>query len=200
MHLSLISRGFVFLSLVVPCFSLSLNGFDSREATISSVHSALFGGTVSCREVVRSFLSRIEKYNGDINAFISFNPDALSIADEMDKALAAGNATEPLFCIPILLKDNFDTVDMKTTGGCLDLKDSQPTVDAPTVAAFRNAGAIVLGKANLHELALEGLTVSSAGGQTLNPYDLTRTPGGSSGGTGAAIAASSRCLEREPTP
>lgn len=190
MRLSSFVRGLVSLSLAMPCLPLNFDTFDSREATISSVHSALFGGTVSCREVVSSFLSRIERYNGDINALISLNPHALSIADGMDKALAAGNATGSLFCIPILLKDNFDTVDMKTTGSCLDLKDSQPTVDAPTVTAFRNAGAIILGKANLHELALEGLSVSSAGGQTLNPYDLTRTPGGSSGGTGAAIAAS----------
>ncbi|KAL8864930.1 MAG: hypothetical protein Q9174_007159 [Haloplaca sp. 1 TL-2023] len=98
--------------------------------------------------------------------------------------------TGALFCIPILLKDNYDTADLKTTGGSLALADSQPTVDAPVVTAFKQAGAIILGKANLHELALEGLSVSSLGGQTRNPYDLTRTPGGSSGGTGAAIAAS----------
>jgi Asp-tRNA(Asn)/Glu-tRNA(Gln) amidotransferase A subunit family amidase len=79
---------------------------------------------------------------------------------------------------------------MNTTGGCLALKDSTPTEDAPTTAALRRAGAIILGKTNLHELALEGLSVSSYGGQTINPYDHSRTPGGSSGGAGAAIAAS----------
>ena len=79
---------------------------------------------------------------------------------------------------------------MPTTGANVAMEFSQPTVDAPSVAAFRNAGAIILGKANLHELALEGISVSSLGGQTINPYDSTRTPGGSSGGTGASIAAS----------
>jgi Asp-tRNA(Asn)/Glu-tRNA(Gln) amidotransferase A subunit family amidase len=79
---------------------------------------------------------------------------------------------------------------MVTTGGCLALNASEPTQDGPAVRALRNAGAVILGKSNLHELALEGLSVSSLGGQTINPYDFTRTPGGSSGGTGAAIAAS----------
>lgn len=116
--------------------------------------------------------------------------ESLAIADGMDAMLAAGNASGSLFCIPVLLKDNYDTLEMPTTGGCLDLSDNKPTVDATAVVALRNAGAIALGKTNLHELALEGLTVSSLGGQTINPYDFTRTPGGSSGGTGAAIASS----------
>ncbi|KAL8662337.1 MAG: hypothetical protein Q9202_004795 [Teloschistes flavicans] len=115
---------------------------------------------------------------------------AFSAADEKDLALAAGNVTGALFCIPVLLKDNYDTADMTTSGGCLDLRNSQPTIDAPSVTVMKRAGAIILGKTNLHELALEGLSVSSLGGQTVNPYDATRTPGGSSGGTGAAIAAS----------
>ena len=163
---------------------------DVREATIDGVHAALYGGVTSCRGIVESFIARIEAYNPVLNAIITLNRDALSIADEKDMALAAGNGTGSLFCIPILLKDNYDTADMNTTGGCLDLAGSRPTIDAPVVAALKNAGAIVLGKTSLHELALEGLSVSSLGGQTINPYDRTRTPGGSSGGTGAAVAAS----------
>lgn len=136
--------------------------------------------------------------NHNINAIISLNPHALSVADSLDQQLAAATGANRsllfkkmrLFCIPVLLKDNFDTVDMPTTGGSLALAASQPIVDAPSVAAFRRAGAVILGKANLHELALEGLSVSSLGGQVINPYDFTRTPGGSSGGSGAAIAAS----------
>ena len=154
------------------------------------MHNALFSGLTSCRSIVEGFIARIEAYNPSINAIITLNSNALAVADNMDLALTAGNTTGALFCIPILLKDNYDTVDMKTTGGCLDLAESQPTIDAPIVAALKRAGAIILGKTNLHELALEGLSVSSLGGQTANPYDLTRTPGGSSGGTGAAIAAS----------
>ena len=167
-----------------------LDQFDVREATIEGVHNALFGGLTTCRGIVESFIARIETYNPALNAIITLNPDALTLADQQDASLAAGNTTGTLFCIPVLLKDNYDTKTMPTTGGCLDLANSRPSLDAPVVSALENAGAIILGKANLHELALEGLTVSSLGGQTVNPYDHTRTPGGSSGGTGAAIAAS----------
>jgi Asp-tRNA(Asn)/Glu-tRNA(Gln) amidotransferase A subunit family amidase len=164
--------------------------FDAREATIDSVHHALYSGLSTCRDVVSSFIARIEAHNNRTNAIITLNPNALNIADTMDEKLSAGNATGSLFCIPILLKDNYDTADMPTTGGNLALAKSQPTQDAPSVVAFKQAGAIILGKANLHELALEGISVSSLGGQTINPYDSTRTPGGSSGGTGAAVASS----------
>lgn len=195
-------------------FSIA-SSFDPREATISSTHHSLYTGLTTCREVVSSFLSRIETLNNRTNAVLTLNPSALNIADHYDEQLSANNGSYgPLFCIPILLKDNYgkissavcyvfhrtgetshcwldvhmltfeDTTDMPTTGGNLALAKSQPTVDAPTVRALKNAGAVVLGKANLHELALEGLSVSSLGGQTINPYDYTRTPGGSSGGTG----------------
>jgi Asp-tRNA(Asn)/Glu-tRNA(Gln) amidotransferase A subunit family amidase len=164
--------------------------FDAREATVDSVHHSLYSGLSTCREVVSSFLARIEAFNNRTNAIITLNPHALDIADSLDEALAAGNTTGSLFCVPVLLKDNYDTADMKTTGGCLALQDSQPTEDAPSVIALKKAGAIILGKSNLHELALEGISVSSLGGQTINPYDSTRTPGGSSGGTGAAVASS----------
>jgi Asp-tRNA(Asn)/Glu-tRNA(Gln) amidotransferase A subunit family amidase len=163
---------------------------DVREATVASLHSALFSGLTTCRGIVSAFIARIEHFNPDINAIITLNPEALSIADNLDDALSQGNATGSLFCIPILLKDNYDALPMNTTGGCLALNSSKPTRDGPAVRALRNAGAVILGKSNLHELALEGLSVSSLGGQTINPYDFTRTPGGSSGGTGAAIAAS----------
>ncbi|KAL9125440.1 MAG: hypothetical protein Q9217_005360 [Psora testacea] len=125
-----------------------------------------------------------------MNALIALNPNALSLADELDAILMIDHAQRPLYCIPILLKDNYNTHEMPTTGGCRALTDSQPAADAPVIKALRDAGAIILGKTNMHEMALEGLTVSSLGAQTANPYDLTRTPGGSSGGTGAAIAAS----------
>lgn len=167
-----------------------LDNFDVREATIEGIHNALYGSLTSCRGVVESFIARIEAYNPALNAIITLNPNALTLADEQDMSLATGNATGSLFCIPVLLKDNYDTAEMPTTGGCLALAKSQPTIDAPVVTALKIAGAIILGKTNLHELALEGLSVSSLGGQTVNPYDHTRTPGGSSGGTGAAIAAS----------
>lgn len=179
-----------FISLIASCSAaLPAESFDVREATVDQVHGALFNQLHTCREIVSSFISRIEEFNPTINAVISLNPDALMIADQMDAQIASGNATGSLFCIPVLLKDNFDATGMSTTGGCSGLAGNQPMTDARTVHALKEAGALILGKANLHELALEGLTVSSLGGQTINPYDLTRTPGGSSGGTGAAIAA-----------
>lgn len=139
--------------------------FDPLEATISGVHTALFSNLTSCRTIVSSFISRIEAYNPTINAIISLNPHALSIADTLDSSLASGAATGKLFCVPVLLKDNYDAVGMNTTAGCQDLSGSIPSVDAPSVEAMRREGAVILGKANLHELALEGLSVSSFGGQ-----------------------------------
>lgn len=169
----------------------ALDGFfDSREATIDSVHNALFTGLASCRTVVSSFIARIEAYNPTVNAIIALNPQALDLADEIDVQIASGNSTGALLCVPVLLKDNYDAAGMNTTGGSRALVNNKPLADAPTVKALKDAGAVILGKTNLHEMALEGISVSSLGGQTINPYDLTRTPGGSSGGSGAAIGAS----------
>lgn len=181
------------IAVLLACRATALafgGGFDVREATIDQVHNALFARATTCRDIVSSFIARIEEYNPRINAVISLNPRALSVADHLDDRIASGNVTGALFCIPVLLKDNFDAVGMRTTGGCQALAHNQPLADAPTVRALERAGAVILGKTNLHEMALEGLTVSSLGGQTANPYDLTRTPGGSSGGSGAAVAAS----------
>lgn len=163
--------------------------FDIREATIDSTHNALFTGLTTCRHVISSHLARIEAFNPTINALTELNKDALSIADSIDLQISQGNTTGSLLCIPVLAKDNYDAVPMNTTGSCLALSNNKPIEDAPTIRALKNAGAVILGKANLHELALEGLSVSSLGGQTLNPYDYSRTPGGSSGGSGAAVAA-----------
>lgn len=173
-----------------PAAFAALNDpFDVREATIDGIHNALFTGLTTCREVVSAYLARIEAFNPTINAITALNQEALSVADSVDLQISQGNTTGPLLCIPVLVKDNYDAVPMATTGSCLALADNRPTEDAPTVKALKGAGAVILGKTNLHELALEGLSVSSLGGQTLNPYDQTRTPGGSSGGSGAAVAA-----------
>jgi Asp-tRNA(Asn)/Glu-tRNA(Gln) amidotransferase A subunit family amidase len=168
--------------------------FVAEEATISSVLGALVSRDVTCVQVVQAYLRRIEAYDDRgpaLNALISINPAALATAAELDRAQTSGRGPlRPLHCVPIILKDNFDTFDMPTTGGSVTLESSIPLRDAFVVRKLREAGAIVLAKANLMELARGGTTVSSLGGQTKNPYDLTRTPGGSSGGTGAAIAAS----------
>jgi Asp-tRNA(Asn)/Glu-tRNA(Gln) amidotransferase A subunit family amidase len=141
---------------------------------------------------VQQYLDRINAYDQQcpaLNAMLYVNYKAMEQADAMDKAFKRGAKLKPLQCIPLVLKDVFDTADMPTTGGSLALKGMQPAKDAFTVTRFRQSGALILGKTNMHELALAGVTASSLGGQTKNPYELARTPGGSSGGTGVALAA-----------
>jgi amidase len=162
------------------------------EASVRSVHDALDSRKVTCAQVVRHYLDRIDAYDDRgpaLNAIITVNPRAMATAAEMDRLDRATRARRPLHCIPVVLKDNFHTADMPTTGGSRTFAKLQTPDDGFMVKRLREAGAIIIAKANLHELARAGTTVSSLGGQTKNPYDLTRTPGGSSGGTGAAIAA-----------
>jgi amidase len=167
--------------------------FVPDEMTIAGIHMAFAAGKLTCTQLVQSYLSRIEAYDDKgpaLNAILTLNPKALETAAQMDARYARGkSAVGPLHCVPVVLKDNYDTVDMPTSGGSVTLAKSFPVRDAFVVTRLRDAGALVLAKANLTELARGGNTVSSLGGQTRNPYDLTRTPGGSSGGTGAALAA-----------
>ena len=138
------------------------------------------------------YLKRIAEFDQKgpaLNAVILLNPRALEIADEMDAAFRQKGFMGSLHGIPLLLKDNVDTGDMDTTGGSLSLKGFRPEDDAFITKKLKAAGALILAKVNLHEFAIWGETASSILGQTLNPYDLTRTPGGSSGGTGAGLAA-----------
>lgn len=121
---------------------------------------------------------------------LTVNPDALAQARRLDAERAAGRVRGPLHGVPLLLKDNLDTVDLPTTAASVSLAGSVPPKDAQVVRRLRAAGAVILGKANLHEFARGLTTVSSLGGQTRNPYTPDRNPGGSSGGTGAALAAS----------
>ncbi|HEY8357723.1 MAG TPA: amidase family protein, partial [Ramlibacter sp.] len=164
-----------------------------EEATIATIHAAYRGGTLTATQLVRGYLARIEAYDRQgptLRAMITINPAALEEAMRLDAEFKAHpDRIGPLHGIPIVLKDNFNTKDMPTTGGSVALKDFRPSTDAFTVDRLRRAGAIILGKANMTEFARGGISVSSLGGQVLNPYDLTRTPGGSSGGTGAAVAA-----------
>jgi len=174
--------------------STTLSTFAPEEATIADTHAAFAAGRLTCVQLVQAYLNRIRVYDHQgpaLNALITVNPKALETAAEMERVYTANRSTSrSLHCIPVILKDNYDTADMPTTGGSLTLAESQPLQDAFVVKKLREAGALILAKANLTELARGGTTVSSLGGQTKNPYDLSRTPGGSSGGTGAAIAAS----------
>lgn len=166
--------------------------FEVTETTISKVHHAFKSGELTCEELVEAYLNRIEALDRSgpkLKSVISVNPDALDTAKRLDKDFESGGLSGPLHGIPVSLKDNCETADMPTTAGSTLLKGFCTGRDAHIVKQLSEAGAIILAKTNLHEFAIWGETVSSVLGQTLNPYDLTRTPGGSSGGTGAAVAA-----------
>lgn len=165
---------------------------NTTSLSIASIHELLAAGSTSIVEVTRLHLDCIRKLNPLLNCITSLSVAALSTASSLDAQLRSGvisSSTHPLLGIPILLKDNFDVAGTPTTAGCRALAFNIATKDAAVVASLKQAGAVILGKTNMHELALEGLSVSSLAGQTRNPYDLARTPGGSSGGSGAAVAA-----------
>src|SRR3979411_1361123 len=166
--------------------------FHLMETSIADIHKAMQAGTLTCHDLVQQYLDRIHAYDQQgpaIDAMLYINPSSLPQADAMDQEFHGTHRLKPLGCIPIVLKDNFDTADMPTTAGAETLKGAQPEKDAFAVKRLREAGALILGKANLQEFASGGISVSSLGGQVKNPYDLTRTPGGSSGGTGSSVAA-----------
>jgi len=167
--------------------------FEVHEASITDLQNALAAGRTTSVELVEAYLARIAAYDQRgpaLNALIRLNPNARVDAQRMDEERRRGKVRGPLHGIPIIIKDNFDTSDLPTSGGSLALANHQTRDDAFVVRRLREAGAIILAKSNLHELAAGITTISSLGGQTLNPYDPRRCPGGSSGGTGAAIAAS----------
>ena len=170
----------------------AMPAYDASEKSIPELGDALDRGLVTSHVLVKDALDRIAAYDKAgpaINALIAINPQALADADAMDAERRAGRRRGPLHGIPVVVKDNFDTADMPTTAASIALRGSRPDRDAFQVRRLREAGAVIVGKTNLHEFARGITTVSSLGGQTLNPYDLTRNPGGSSGGTGAAVAA-----------
>lgn len=168
--------------------------FDPYESSITDIHEAMAAGEISARHLVEYYLARIEAYDKQgpaINSIITINLKALERADELDRAYRRNGLTGPLHGIPMIVKDNYDTADMPTSGGSLALKESMPPDDAFQVKRIREAGAIIIAKSNLFEFAFSPYeTVSSAlPGHTRNPYALNRVPAGSSGGTGASIAA-----------
>jgi Asp-tRNA(Asn)/Glu-tRNA(Gln) amidotransferase A subunit family amidase len=168
---------------------LDAAGFDPLEKNIAELQRAMAAGRLTSAQLVSFYLDRIAAFDQSgprVNAVIAINPHAATYARQLDDERRKKGTRGPLHGIPILLKDNFDTNDMATTGGCLALFGYQPKDDAFQVKKLRDAGAVILGKVNLHELALGLTTLSSVGGQTLDPYDLARAPGGSSGGSAVA--------------
>jgi len=175
---------------------LSLNGmsqepFDVVETSVSEIHEAYASGSLTARRLVELYLERIEAYDQQgpaINAVISLNEDALRDADRLDAAFRDSGFTGPLHGIPIAIKDQVDVVGMPTTLGSILFQDYYPDRDAFVTESLREAGAIILAKVTLGELA-GGDTYGSLFGATRNPYALNRTVGGSSGGSGASVAA-----------
>src|SRR5687767_9308668 len=182
---------------------------DLASATIADLNAAFKNGTLTAEALTEMYLARIAAYDKQgpqINAVIALNPKALSEARALDAERKAGKLRGPLHGIPIVLKDNFNTYDLPTTGGSQLLEGSIPPSDAFVVKKLRDAGAIILAKTNLSEFASGGGSVigskdpavlragqipdgfSSLGGQTRNPHDPARGPGASSGGSGAAVA------------
>ncbi|HEY3705701.1 MAG TPA: amidase family protein [Terracidiphilus sp.] len=171
--------------------------FEVTGATIAETQQAIREGRTTCRAVVESYLRRIAAYDQKpidglrLNAIVVVNPHALDEADACDRNFRSTHTLPPLGGIAVLIKDNYDTRGLQTTGGSLALKGFLPEQDATMVARLRAAGAIILAKTNMAEWAFSPyVTVSSTAGITRNPYDLTRVPAGSSGGTAAAVAAS----------
>lgn len=172
--------------------------FELEELTISELQDGMKSGRFTARSLVKKYLDRIDEIdkNGPaINSVIEINPDAVSIAEALDRERKEKGARGPLHGIPILIKDNIDTADrMMTTAGSLALIGSHPAQDAFVAKKLREAGAVILGKTNLSEWANIRSNHSSSGwsgrgGQTKNPYSLDRNPCGSSSGSGAATAA-----------
>jgi amidase len=169
--------------------------FDVQEATISQVHEAMKAGRLTCRDLVDQYLKRIEVYDKNapaINAILLVNPDARTEAADLDRRFAQSGLSGPLHCVPMIVKDNFETRGLRTTNGALAFASYIPTEDAFLVKRVKEAGALVLAKSNMAEWAFSPYeTVSSIlPGYTRNPYALERVTAGSSGGTAAAVAAS----------
>ncbi|MEZ4633592.1 MAG: amidase family protein [Caldilineaceae bacterium] len=169
-----------------------------HEATIAGLQEAMRRGDLTSQQITHDYIAAIHALDWDgpeLRSVIEINPDAEAIAAELDRERAAGHVRGQLHGIPILLKDNIDTDDkQQTTAGSLALLGSRPAQDATVAARLREAGAVILGKANLSEWANFRSTKSSSGwsargGQCRNPYVLTHSPCGSSSGSGASIAA-----------
>ena len=185
-----LARAFTLALLLSPAVA-GAQTVDLDAATIQQLSAAMDAGTMTSEKLVQLSLARIDAYDDKgplLNAVLTRHTKALEQARAHDAERKAKGKRSLLHGIPVVLKDNFDTFDLPTTGGSILLEGSVPPDDAFVVKKLREAGAIILAKVNLSEFASGG-AFSSLGGQTRNPHDPLRTPSGSSGGTGASIAA-----------
>lgn len=191
-----ILRPFLILGLSVhliwSCQSTTdLPPFHLLEAKISDIHAAFEAGSCDCQTLVSAYLRRIDSLDQStgLNAITVVDPRAMEIARQKDSLFAATGTLSPLHCIPLIVKDNYDTQGLQTAAGSIALKGFEPDRDAYQVRVLKAAGAIVLAKSNMAEWAFSPRqTISSLAGETRNPYHLDHVPAGSSGGTAAAVA------------
>ena len=170
------------------------SSFRVEEATIAQIQSALRDGSLTCRSLVERYLARIDahdKQGAALNAIVMTNPDALTIAGDLDRRFRQSGPVGPMHCVPVLVKDNYETIDMPTTAGSLALKGMMTGADAFVVKRLRDAGAVMIARSNMAEFAFSPVeTVNSIlPGYTRNPYDTSRVTAGSSGGSAAGAAA-----------
>lgn len=166
--------------------------FDLQTASIDDIQAAVGSGALTYAQLVRLYLARIDAYDKRgprLNSIIQINPRALELAEALDAERRSKGLRSPLHGIPVAVKDNIDVRDIPSAGGNLALGGTYPARDAAVVTRLREAGAIIFVKTNMDELALGSQGLSSLGGQILNPYDLSRNPGGSSGGSAVAVSA-----------
>lgn len=181
----------IFISGIIGCQSQKeIINIDLTELNIADIQKAYEMGDYNSQQLVTAYLNRIEQFNKKINAITTINPNALSIAIALDEEYKKTGILRPLHGIPVIIKDNFNTKGLPTTAGSLALKDFIPDEDAFMVDKLVKAGAIIIAKSNMAEWAFSPMhTESSTAGTTRNPYNLDYVPAGSSGGTGAAVAA-----------
>src|SRR5579862_6855694 len=179
------------LFAVLSAALLYARTIDFDAATLRDLNAAFDSGALTSEKLVEMCLARIQAYDHrgpELNAVMALNPKALETARALDIERKSKGPRSPLHGIPVVLKDNYNTADLPTTAGSVLLEGSIPPRDAYLVKRLRDAGAIILAKVNMSEFASAG-AFSSLGGQSRNPHDLLRTPSGSSGGVGVAVAA-----------
>src|SRR3954469_5129620 len=184
----------VALLAAIPLSAQPPSSFRVEETTIAQIQTAFRDGSLTCRSLVERYLARIaahDKQGAALNAIVMINPDALKAADVLDRRFRESGPVGPMHCVPILVKDNYETADMPTTAGSLSLKGMMTGADAFVVKRLRDAGALMIAKSNMAEFAFSPVeTVNSIlPGYTRNPYDKSRVTAGSSGGSAAAVAA-----------
>ncbi|MBC6365430.1 amidase [Algoriphagus sp. AK58] len=180
-----------FFWILISCESKNTpDKIDLEELTIAEIHQAFSEGKYTAEELVQAYLTRIDSLDSAINSISVSNPEALAIAKKLDEEYQKTGKLRPLHGIPLIVKDNINTKGMPTTAGALALADFYPEEDAFIIQKLVEAGAIILAKSNMAEWAFSPMhSESSTVGTTRNPYNLDHVPAGSSGGTGAAVAA-----------